>query len=463
MPSTDPVGGLGTDLKARAAHTPARVGGRDAARVAAQMLAPALAAGLPAGRRATMALAERSAADRRATGLLTALRDRYGPGPLRLDLGGRHLAVVLHAEDARHVLDGTPDPYAPATRAGGAATAHFRPHGVLTSHGTRRDERRAFNEGVLEYGQQLHSLAPHFVRAVREETGRLLGAATAGDGEIGWSAFREAWDRTARRVVLGDAARDDTDLTAALGRLRSARTATGPGDRFARRVRDHLDHAEPGSLAVEIARGAASAAGGAGAVDPVGQVPHWLLAFEEAGTAVFRTLAVLATHEPHTGQVRNELAVTDLTEPHLLPYTRACVLESVRLWPTTPFLVRESVRDTVWGEETLPGGTEFLIYAPLFHRDEALPYADRFTPEIWMDGTAQDTEALMPFGAGPGECPGQDLVLLVASTTLAALLERHTYLPYRPGLLRPDRPLPRTLDHFGLRFVALPHISRGWL
>ncbi|MEU7281918.1 cytochrome P450 [Streptomyces sp. NPDC045431] len=461
MPSTDPASGPGTDVRARAAHTPARAGGRDAARVAAQVIAPALTAGRAARHRAGMALAERCAADRRATGLLTALRDRYGPGPLRLDLAGRRLAVVLDAGDARHVLDGTPDPYAPATRPTSALTAHFQPHGVLTSHGTRRDERRAFNEGVLEYGQQLHSLAPHFVRAVREEAGRLLGATTAGDGEIGWSAFREAWDRTARRVVLGDAARDDTDLSAALGRLRSTRAPTGLRDRVERRLRDHLDHAEPGSLAVEIARAAEGAGGGA--ADPVGQVPHWLSAFDAAGVAAFRTLAVLATHERQTGQIRNEMAVTDLTEPHLLPYTRACVLESVRLWPTTPCLVRESVRDTVWGGETLPRGTEFLIYAPLFHRDEALPYSDRFTPEIWLDGTAQDTEALMPFSAGPGECPGQDLVLLVASTTLAALLERHTYLPYRPGLLRPDRPLPHTLDHFGLRFVALPHISRGWL
>ncbi|MFJ8588595.1 cytochrome P450 [Streptomyces sp. NPDC093595] len=454
-----------TDDTATTAHTPARAAGRDVARLAAQLIAPTLAAGVIIRRRAGMAFAERYAVDRRATGLLSELRGRYGAGPLRLDVAGRHFAVVLDADDARLVLDGTPDPYSPATREKTAALEHFQPHGVLISRGTRRDERREFNEAVLEYGRQLHSLAPHMVRAVREEAGRLLGAATAGDGELGWATFKEAWDRTARRVVLGDTARDDTALTAMLARLRAAANWSfaaprrpGLRDRFERRLRDHLERSEGGSLAAAL--GDAPAAAG---TDPAGQAPHWLFAFDAAGIAAFRTLALLSTHERQAAQARAELAVADLTGPQLLPYTRACVLESVRLWPTTPFILRESVRDTVWGGDTLPGGTEFLIYAPLFHRDEALPYSDRFTPEIWLDGTAQDTEALMPFSGGPGECPGQDLVLLVTSTMLAALLERHTYLLDRPGRLRPDRPLPRTLDHFGLRFVALPRLPHNSL
>ncbi|MFB9388149.1 cytochrome P450 [Streptomyces coeruleoprunus] len=441
------------------ASTPARASARDTARLAAVVVAPTLAAGVVVRRRTGMALAERYAADRRATGLLTELRRRHGPGPLLLDLAGRHFAVVLQAEDAAHVLDGTPDPYSPATREKRAALEQFQPHGVLISRGAERAGRRAVNEAVLETGNQLHSLAPRLVRAVREEAGLLLGTVVGGDGELSWDAFSGAWDGTVRRVVLGDAARDDTPLTAMLGRLRAAANwsaaaprRTGLRERFDRRLRAHVDRAERGSLASVVVSTPA-----APGTDPAGQVPHWLFAFDAAGIAAFRALALLATHGAQDIQVRNELAVTDLTEPRLLPYTRACVLESVRLWPTTPFLLREAVRDTRWGESTLPAGTEFLIYTPLFHRDDALPYSDRFLPEIWLDGTAQDTPGLFPFSAGPGACPGEDLVLFLTSTLLAALLERHTYLPDRPGRLRPDRPLPRTLDHFGLRFAVLPH------
>ncbi|WP_322888090.1 cytochrome P450, partial [Streptomyces solincola] len=440
-------------------NTPVRASGPDAARLAAYVVAPTLAAGVVVRRRAGMALAERCAVDRRATALLTGLRERHGPGPLTLDAAGRAFAVPLTAEDAARVLAGAPDPYSPATREKRAALEQFQPHGVLVSQGGARDERRAFNEAVLEYRTRLHSSAPAVVRTVREETGKLLGAVTADDGEIDWRRFHTMWNRAVRRIVLGDAARDDTALTAMLDRLRSAGNwsfaaprRTALRDRFERRLRAHLDRAEPGALAGALARTPA-----APGVDPAGQVPHWLFAFDAAAIVAFRALALLSTHSRQEDQVRAETAVADLTEPSLLPYTRACVLESVRLWPTTPFLLRESVRETRWGSGALPAGTGFLIYAPLFHRDGSLPYADRFTPEIWLDGTARDTEALMPFSAGPARCPGEDLVLLVTSTALAALLERHRHLLERPARLRPDRPLPHTLDHFALRLAALPH------
>ncbi len=438
---------------------PRKASGRDAARVAAVVVAPTLAAGVVVRRRSGMALAERYAVDRRAIGLLGELRRRYGPEPLRVQLAGRHFVLVLDPEDAIHVLDRTPDPYSPATREKRASLEQFQPHGLLISRGAERAARRALNETVLETGNQLHSLAPRLVRTVREEAGALLAATGGEQGELGWDDFARGWNRAVRRAVLGDAARDDTALTAMLSRLRAAANwsaaaprRTGLRERFEQRLRAHVERAEPGSLASAMAR--APAAPG---TDPAGQVPHWLFAFEAGGIAAWRALALLATHTAKDTQVRNEVAVTDLTEPRLLPYTRACVLESVRLWPTTPFLLREAVRDTSWGDGTFPVGTEFLIYTPLFHRDDALPYSDRFMPEIWLDGTAQDTPGLFPFSAGPGACPGEDLVLFLSSTLLAALVERHTYLPDRPGRLRPDRPLPRTLDHFGLRFAVLPH------
>ncbi|NKY16665.1 cytochrome P450 [Streptomyces somaliensis DSM 40738] len=435
-----------------------RISARDAARTAAVVVAPTLAAGVIVRRRGGTALAERYAADRRAIGLLTELRRRYGNGPLRADVAGRHFALVLRAADAQRVLEGTPDPYSPATREKRAALEQFQPHGVLISRGAERAGRRALNESVLETGNQLHSLAPRLVRVVREEAGLLLRSVVSDSGDLVWDDFAAAWDRTVRRVVLGDGARGDTALTAVLGRLRAAANwsvaaprRTGLRERFEERLRAHVERAEAGSLAAVLA--AAPAEPG---LDPAGQVPHWLFAFDAAGIAAFRTLALLSTHPVQEGRVRAEAAAADPTEPHLMPYTRACVLESVRLWPTTPFILREAVRETDWGGGTLPAGTEFLIYAPLFHRDAALPHADRFAPGPWLDGTARETAGLFPFSAGPGACPGEDLVLFLTSTLLAALVERHAHLPDRPGRLRPDRPLPRTLDHFGLRFTVLP-------
>ncbi|MET9507540.1 cytochrome P450 [Streptomyces flavidovirens] len=451
--------GVPGDRAARRASTPGRASARDTARVALRVGLPTLAGGVVVRRKQGMALATRIDADRHAVELLNELRSRYGPGPLHLRLAGRNVALPLSAEDAQRVLDETPEPFTPAARLKRDALGHFQPHGVLISTGQERDERRAFNEDVLETGRHLHHLAPQFVRTVREEADGLLAEARAqGSGRLDWGTFGAAWWRTVRRVVLGDAARDDTTLTDRLGRLRGfgnwsalvpTRATAGPRERFQQGLRAHLDRAEPGSLAEALARTPAKPG-----VDPVGQVPHWLFAFDAAGIAAARTLALLATHPAQEQQVRNELAIPELTRPQLLPYTRACVMESVRLWPTTPFLLRESTRETRWGEGTLPEGTAFLVYAPYFHRDGSAPYGDRFVPEIWLDGTAHTGPELVPFSAGPGVCPGEDLVLLVTSTLVAALMERHDFRLHSPDGLRTDQPLPYTLNHFALRFSA---------
>jgi cytochrome P450 len=143
-----------------------------------------------------------------------------------------------------------------------------------------------------------------------------------------------------------------------------------------------------------------------------------------------------------------------LDEPHLLPRLRACVRESVRLWPTTPLLLRESVADTVWHGTRVPAGTLFAAYTPYFHRAEpAGAWGDRFVPEIWLDGTAAAHPALVPFSGGPAECPGENVVLLTASTWLATLLEAGAWRLTSPVRPVAGRPLPATLDHFTLRFA----------
>jgi cytochrome P450 len=95
----------------------------------------------------------------------------------------------------------------------------------------------------------------------------------------------------------------------------------------------------------------------------------------------------------------------------------------------------------------------------LCHRDDETlgAAADHFAPELWTDGGRPPEAALVPFSAGPAECAGRNLVLLVASTMLAALLQGHRFRLEPPGRLDAGRPLPGTLDPFRLRFVAQRH------
>jgi cytochrome P450 len=346
------------------------------------------------------------------------------------------------------VLTESPDPFALATREKRASLAHFQPGGVLISRGSARDERRRFNEAVLEAGHHTHRLADRLRDIVDAETAAL------DTGALDWDRFGAVWWPIVRRFVLGDSARDDTEITDLLRALRSDANwaylkprRTELRERFARRLRHYLAAAEPGSLAGLIADTPAPAG-----VEPDQQVPHWLFAFDAAGMATFRALALLAAHPAEAERVR--------VEPARL---RAAVLESVRLWPTTPAILRESTRATDWSGGTLPAGTTLLVLPPFYHRDRrTVPYADAFAPDVWLDGRADRAVALMPFSAGPGQCPGEDLVLLTTSTVLSALLGRFDVRPDDANPLDPPRPLPGTLNPFTLAFRLTARIpARG--
>ena len=428
------------------------------ARILASVVAPILARGVILRRPRVVALAERLDADRRAVRALQRLRRRYGPGPVRLRLPARELAVMLSADHVREVLERSPETFVVSNLEKRGALSHFQPDGLLVSDGELRAERRRFNEAVLDTARPVHHLADAIVATVREE-GQHVAEAADGAGVLTWDDFIVAWWRMVRRIVLGDAAADDATLTDELGTLRAAANwsylrprRTAVRRRFMERLRAHVDRAEPGSLAALVAGTPASAA-----TAPVGQVPQWLFAFDAAGIATFRALALLAAHPAAAEEARREAEDAAADGPRVLPHLRACLLESVRLWPTTPVILRDTRTETRWGSGTLPAGTAVLIIAALFHRDdETFPFADRFAPELWADGGRPPEAALVPFSAGPAECAGRNLVLLVASTMLAALLERHRYRLQPPGRLGPDRPLPGTLDPFRLRFVPQP-------
>jgi len=409
----------------------------DTVRVATGVLAPIVARGVIVRRPRMVALAAKVDADAHAARLLGRLADRYGPGPLLLRIPGRAFAVVLDRSDMRRVLTESPDPFALSTHEKRASLAHFQPGGVLISQGRDRDERRRFTEAVLETGHPTHHLADHLRDVIAEET------ATLATSWLDWDAFTTVWWRIVRRFVLGDAARDDTDVTDLLRSLRSdANWAYATPrrarrrHRFQNRLRRYLVVAQPNSLTEVIAAPPATAN-----VRPDQQVPHWLFAFDAAGMTVFRTLALLTAHPGQAARVRED--ATRL---------RACVQEAVRLWPTTPVILRESTRDTEWGDRWLPAGTTLVVLPPFFHRDErTLFYANNFVPDIWLDGLAEDA-ALVPFSAGPGQCPGQDLVLLTTSMVLAQLLDRFEVRAHGPHRLDSAWPLPGTLDPFTLSF-----------
>ncbi|TVT20243.1 cytochrome P450 [Amycolatopsis acidiphila] len=412
-------------------------------KVAATVLGPTLAGGVIKRRPKMMGLLEKMQADTNAVRLMQDLRSRYRAPLVELAVPGRSFALVLSADEVGRVLAESPEPFSPANLEKRAALEKFQPHGVLISKGGERARRRAFNEKALETPQPLHHLTPVVQAKIQEEVAALPAA-----GTLDWEQFAAVWWRIVRRVVLGDGARDDNTTTELLDRLRRSSNwayltprHSGLQERVLARLRGHLTRAEAGSLAEVIAQTPQSDDD-----DPASQVGHWLFAFDAAAMVSFRALALLATHPQAREQA---LAET----PPDLPHLRASVLDTVRLWPTTPAILRDITKEI----DDLPAGTGLLVYTPFFHRDDQnLPYAHSFVPEIWLDGRAQQNPALVPFSAGPGECPARNLVLMVTSVLLAALLEKRDFLLTSGQKLGPAHALPSTLDNFGLTFSVRP-------
>ena len=421
----------------------------DTLRILARILLPALAKGVIIRRPLALSVAETFDLDRRAVRQMQRLRYRYGDLPLMVSIPGRTFALIFDPADAHRILHESPDQFAPASREKRQSLSHFEPNNVLISNGAERDDRRRFNEDVLDTGHLVHQMAEHFLRVVDDEAARLCHPPR----EIVWREFAAVWFRMVRRVLFGDAAGDDHRLSELMARLRrDANWAFRSPQRSAlrqellTRIGNYLAAADPASLAGMMAYTRRTPL-----TEPAHQVPQWLFAFDPTGIATFRALALLAAHPVEGHIARDEV---EHAAGHELPFLRTVVLESLRLWPTTPLLLRDSTTDTLWRDRVLPAHTGVILFTPFFHRDdERLPFAHRFSPDIWRDGIEAVTAryGLFPFSEGPAMCPGRNLVMLLSTGMIAALMRRA-----RVRLLDDKRlareALPGTLNHFGLRF-----------
>lgn len=428
---------------------------RETVGLLANVVLPTVAQGPIIRRPKMIALADRLDLDRRAVRHMQRLRDAYGDGPLLLPNPFRPQALILSPDHVHRVLAESPEPFASASTEKRASLSHFQPKGSLISHGAERADRRRFNEAVLETERSAHRLGERFAHVVAEEAGPMLAEARR-RGVLDWDGFAAAWFRIVRRVVLGDAARDDHELTGMINGLRADANwaflrpqRTALRERFEERLGGHLARAEPGSLAAVMAETPVTEV-----TAPSQQVPQWLFAFDPAGMATFRALALLAAHPEHAERARAEARAGEGGAVPDRPFLRASVLESLRLWPTAPMVLRQSTEATAWETGVMPAKTGILIFAPFFHRDgERLPEADRFAPELWMGNRRPEEWAFIPFSDGPVRCPGRNVVLLVTSAMLAEMLAASAPRLVPPGRLDARRPLQGTLNPYSLRFA----------
>ena len=119
-----------------------------------------------------------------------------------------------------------------------------------------------------------------------------------------------------------------------------------------------------------------------------------------------------------------------------LPYARAVIDETLRLYPPAWLITRNSLGDDVLGGFEVPEGSLIIMSPWLLHRHPGVwANPDRFDPQRFIDGEI-DRSAFIPFGAGPRQCIGRDFAYVEAVLLLSSLVA-HFDLEYPAGQQRP--------------------------
>lgn len=151
---------------------------------------------------------------------------------------------------------------------------------------------------------------------------------------------------------------------------------------------------------------------------------------ETTALALGYAFHLLSLHPDAHDRLRNEVeaiapdrALRSEDMPQL-SFTRAVILESMRLYPPAWAMGREAIRDTRLGPYRIGRGWQVLISPYILHRNpERFPEPDAFRPERWLDGLEQRLPryAFMPFGGGPRICIGNHFAMMEAALILATL------------------------------------------
>ncbi|KAF7299062.1 hypothetical protein MIND_00854500 [Mycena indigotica] len=141
-----------------------------------------------------------------------------------------------------------------------------------------------------------------------------------------------------------------------------------------------------------------------------------------------------------------------------MKYLRAVINETMRLYPSVPFNVRESINETTWPS---PDPTQKPIYIPAKTQQVSPwisnfcvindlwgPDAEEFDPDRWLDDRLKkyllkNSFQFLPFNAGPRICLGQQFAYNEMSFILIRLLQNFSEFHLDTEAFRPEtRPNP---------------------
>ncbi|CAG4972188.1 unnamed protein product [Parnassius apollo] len=129
------------------------------------------------------------------------------------------------------------------------------------------------------------------------------------------------------------------------------------------------------------------------------------------------------------GESQRRPTLEDLAK---MKYLECCIKESLRLYPSVPFISRYIAEEVELSGYTIPSGTLCQIHVFDIHRNEHLyPNPNKFIPERFIseNHTLRHPYAYLPFSAGPRNCIGQKFAMMEMKIMMSSLLRRFRVEP----------------------------------
>lgn len=126
--------------------------------------------------------------------------------------------------------------------------------------------------------------------------------------------------------------------------------------------------------------------------------------------------------------------LASILEP--LPYLNGIINETLRLYPTVPITMRQAIRDSNVGGQTIPKGVVLILSMWQMNRSPEVwgQEADQFLPERWIadgkpntNGGAQSNYEFLTFLHGPRSCIGQGFAKAEMRCLLASMISTFSW------------------------------------
>ncbi|KRE98710.1 hypothetical protein ASG88_16810 [Nocardioides sp. Soil777] len=419
---------------------------------------------------------------------LVQVSEQYGD-LVAFPVPGAPALLVNDPVDARHVLQTSARHWGKQT-VQYAALARVTGPGLLASSEPDWIEHRRLAAPAFHH-QRLVAVGDQVRAAASSAIATRLASLTDGDvvdvaaltHRIGLDAVGRALfsaDLSGHAQQLLDATSDAAELVVRLGRsiLPTAAWTPTPTNLRLRATRRRLDEISAEIVAERRARMLSSP--GSHGDDLLGllldsrmtdeEIRHELVTMVIAGHetvagALAWTLMLLAEDQPAQDRLRAELVshegpVSLLGHRSTLPWTRAVVDESLRLFPPAWALSRRSQQADVIGGREVPAGTLVIISPWLLHR-RADSWSDplAFLPGRFLGSGTERPEGYLPFGQGPRLCIGREFALGEMVLVLSELLRDHR-LSVPPGWTRPAAQAQVAVHPAGGMPLVVTRVSR---